>query len=178
MGKQLAASLEGSPVENVSVEERFDLEEARENLDSLLKREKYRKAEAEYQRLRDEGRRNPDWYEFYDGPRSIEQLAREVDMEHWYQVLYRQWSKSVHATNIVTGNLISAEDGTAIPSLRQPFEVESKVSFCVTLAIQVYRSMIEKLAPERKQVFKRWYKREIQDFYLTVSENTLISKAT
>jgi len=178
MGKQLVASLEGSPVENVSVEEEFDLEAAQENLDSLLKKEKYQEAEAEYQRLRDRGKRNPDWYEFYGGPRSIEQLAREVDKEHWYQVVYRQWSRSVHATNIITGNLLSAEDGTAIPSLRQPFEVESKVSFCITLAIQVYRSMIEELAPERKKVFKKWYTREIRDFYQTVSENTLISKAT
>ena len=100
-----------------------DVTPAIENIDSLLSRPEYEEGEQEYQRLRASGRRNPSWYEFFDGPRKVEQLARAVGMPAVYEVIYRAYSGQTHGTDIIHGKISSGGPGESrIVQLRWPEE--------------------------------------------------------
>jgi len=67
------------------------------NLEELQKKDHFIEIQDEYKRLEDTGIKNPHWYSLFSGPRSMEELANEMNRPVQYNVLYRQWSKFSHA---------------------------------------------------------------------------------
>jgi Family of unknown function (DUF5677) len=179
-GKQFKQKLIGTAVENVQAPPSVDIEKARQKLEALLLRPKYREAEEEYKRLIALKERNPSWYRLFDGPKNLEELASKVGMVEWYEVLYRQWSGIVHATDLLSGKIKTTGGKTLIQKMRYPGGVEEVYTFTIPIASKVYQKILEQFAPSKILVFCDWYESEVKDFYMRLSTGNpfIVSKVT
>ncbi len=150
------------------------LNEEREKQEKRLTRPHFRNAEAEYQRLRNLGKRNPAWYSFYDGPQSLEELANKVDLAGMYELGYRKWSGRTHGTDIFSVFNLGGE--TWIEILRSPRDAQLMTSSTLLFALELYRRFIKHFTPSRSLEYKQWYLREMRDFYNRVSSDEQIIK--
>jgi len=146
-----------------------------EGLRDVLKRPAYREYEAEYQKLRGspkaKGRRakskgKPPWYSFFDGPRSIQELAERLNHQALYELVYRPCSDIVHASGpgIITGRIVQGDqDGeVAIIQMRNPRDTFQIATFASTLSLKLYRLVLSQYVPEREQDLAKWYVSEIR----------------
>jgi hypothetical protein len=179
-GRQFKQKLKGNPGESVQPPPSIDIEKNRQNIEALLLRPKYHEAEEEYQRLIVQKEKNPSWYRLFDGPNSLEELASKVGMIAWYEIFYRQWSGLVHATDLVGGKVKTTGGKTLIQKMRYPGGVEQVYVYSITIALQVYKKMLELFATSKIPVFLDWYESEVRDLYMRLNSGNpvIVSKFT
>jgi hypothetical protein len=152
-----------------------NLENNIDNLKSLLAMPHYIQAEKEYQALMKKGIKNPNWFQLFNGPRNIEQLANTLKRHALYEVLYRGWSSSIHGTDVIKSKLHQTVDGNVeIIQLRHLKDVQMITQITVTLAILCYQVMIEKRIPSHAQDFAKWYLTIQKDYQKITNEKLLI----
>ena len=83
--------------------------EAIDRLKSGLAQPGYAEAYADYQRL--SARRPAQWYQLFDGPSNLRELAREVGREGAYEVLYGEWSILGHGKDALLRHLVKGQAG-------------------------------------------------------------------
>jgi len=177
-GKEFKQKLKGTSVENVQSPPSVKLKKARKSLETLLTEPKYRVAEEEYQKLRGQRIKNPSWYRLFDGPQNIEQLAARVEMTEWYELLYRQWSGVVHATDLLAGKVKFSEGKTYIQKMRCPDDAETVYTFTISIALKIYEYILKCFIPSKVQVFVDWYASEVRDLYMKISsENSVLVRS-
>jgi hypothetical protein len=114
------------------------------------------------------GGREPRWYELFDGPRSLEQLAAKVDKGTIYQILYRHWSGVAHAHDISRFITSTPSGEPAIRPLRDPLDVPQVASLGASLFLDASRSLIAHYRPG-EDFFTKWYLEEIAAAYISLS---------
>jgi hypothetical protein len=140
-----------------------------DNLENLLKLPLYQQSEAEYQRLVGQGEKNPPWYRLFNGPKKIEELAKQLNLSSFYEVLYRDWSGPTHGTDILQGKIFrNATETVDFVQIRYPKDAQSVVSWGITLSIRMYQTFIQHRLPDKKEELKNWYL-TIRDLYQRVT---------
>lgn len=173
-GKQFKGILKDTVLHDLDLSDLFDLSKMVDQQKELFRKDGFREAYQELERLRKEGRKNPNWYEFYSGPRDLEQLAIKLNKRDYYEYFYRHWSDYVHAADLITGNLGKTETGTYLTSIRQPFEAQSITSIAITMALEVYRNMINHYVPLQITHYRMWYVEDMQKYYKELSNRRRI----
>mgnify|MGYP005853213195 CR=1 FL=1 len=173
-GRQFKGILKDSVLGDLDLSDLFDLPKMVEQQEELFEKEGFREAYKELERLRRNGRKNPNWFEFYDGPSDLEQIAIELNKRDYYEILYRHWSDYVHASDIITGNLGKTEKGTYLTSIRQPFEAQTITSIAITMALEAFRKMIKHYVPLQITHYKIWYMENMQKYYKKLSSQERI----
>jgi len=151
-----------------------DLDARRQPNLELLQMVGFSEANQEFERLRKQKGRVPKWHEFYNGPRTLKQLSTAVGLAGWYEIHYRRWSGTVHASHITEGRLILAGGGPAYLALRDPREAQMVVSTALSLAFQVYSAALRVFATSRLDDFQRWYAESMKVGYTAVSGERII----
>lgn len=119
-------------------------------------------------------RKKPAWYSLFDGPRTIEELANRVQLSALYEVLYRNWSGSIHGTNIIQGKFITgANQKHEIIQLRHPKDAQSITLYCCNLCLMVFKNYLTVRNPERLPAFLEWYL-TIRDSFNQLSQHQKI----
>lgn len=127
----------------------------------LLAMPQYKKAHDEYKRLIRKGERNPKWYRYFNGPKNIEELAAYLKQGTLYDLIYRQWSGSVHGSDIYLGRLSSNSEGIIhITQIRFIKDVQEVVTWALMLSIKMFKAYIEGRIPEKKSLLQEWYKEQ------------------
>lgn len=175
-GKQLKGVLKDSQFEGIEVTERFELKKMVSEQQQLYKREGFKEAYEELKRLRKQGRKNPNWYELFDGPRDLERLAAKFKKRDIYEFFYRNWSEYIHGRDIISGNLGEDSTGTYLMSIRQPFEAQFIASMAITMALESYRLMIKHYVPLQITHYRVWYVEKLREFYAEISKQQRIIK--
>lgn len=175
-GKQFKGVLKESVLHDIDLSNLFDLSEMVEQQKGLFEKEGYKEAYEELEKLREIGRKNPNWYEFYNGPRDLEQLAIHLKKRGYYEFFYRNWSDYIHATDIITGNFGKGKEGTYLTSIRQPYEAQTITSLAITMGMEVYRMMIYHYVPLQITHYRIWYVENMQKFYKEISNHRRIIK--
>lgn len=175
-GKQFKGVLKDSVLHDLDLSNLFDLPKMVKQQEELFEKEGFREAYKELERLRRNGRKNPNWFEFYGGPRDLEQIAIELKKRDYYEFFYRHWSDYVHALDIITGNLGKTEKGTYLTSIRQPFEAQTITSLAITMALEVYRKIINHYVPLQITHYRMWYVENMQKYYKELSDHRRIIK--
>lgn len=175
-GKQFKGVLKDSILDDLDLSNRFDLKSMVEQKKKLFEKDGYKEANQELNRLRGIGRKNPNWYELYDGPKDLERLAIKLNKREYYEIFYRYWSEYVHANDIISGNIIGSEKGSYLMSIRQPFEAQSVVSLSLTMVLEVYRIMINHYVPLQITHYRIWYVEKMQKQYKELSDKRRIIK--
>jgi len=176
-GKQFRSKLKKDRYgKNLSIPQIPDLQQMTKNLNNLLTKPAYAQAELEYQRLSQGRRKNPDWYSFFGGPPNREQLADKIGLSGIYEVLYRNWSDVTHGTDVIKGKLSSPGKGQIeIVQIRFVKDVQTVTQNSLSLALQLFVSMIKYFAPNREKDFENWYASEIRDSYNALSGPQIIT---
>ena len=157
-GKQLQSTLNDDKLLNgieFGIKAEF-LDGKYENLCSLLKRPEYQKAEQEFQNLKKLKIKNPAWYQFYSGPKSIQELAKYLKLSGMYELLYRNLSGPIHGTDIFQGKLSGNENQLEVLQLRFAGDARSIYMLTVNLTIMTYSTYVEKRLPNNYEEFKKW----------------------
>lgn len=114
--------------------------------------------EAEYQNLINSGNSNPKWYQLFNGPKSIEQLANHLNRQALYEILYRAWSGPTHGTDIILSKLRQDSPGQSeIVQIRFPKDAQVVTQYAFILSLLTYGIIINKRIPKHKDNFDQWY---------------------
>ena len=119
-------------------------------------------------------KKKPAWYTLFDGPRTIEELANRVKLGALYEVLYRNWSGSIHGTNIIQGKFITSSDQEhELMQLRHPKDAQSITLYCSNLCLMVFKNYLSVRNPEKLPAFLEWYL-TIRDSFNQLSQHQKI----
>lgn len=145
------------------------------NLENLLRKPKYKEANAEYQRLKKGRSGTPYWFSLYGGPKNIEKLAEHLDLSALYHLLYKQWSNAVHGMDIIQGKIASRPDGkAALLQFRLPTDAQAMTSLAIAIGLELYQTAIKYYVPDRLNDFRSWYTLEIHPVYVRISGDKII----
>jgi len=119
--------------------------------------------EMEWQRIRTAGSkpRRVWWYMLFGGPNSIELLAKEVKKHGWYEVLYRMFSGSSHASNALDGIRSVKGKGLLYQPLRHPQSGPMLGTLSVSVAMHLFTVLTNHYASKSPGGFSKWYVEEI-----------------
>ncbi len=134
-----------------------DIEKHREDAENFQSQEKFKLIKDEFL---EKGKKIKYWYSAFDGPKSIELLAKNVELPALYEVLYRGYSGSVHGTNIISGRIgINTLGHFSVQNLRFPNlnEIHSITLNSFNLCNIVYSTYISSKIPERRDDYISWY---------------------
>lgn len=77
-------------------------DEGTSRLNGLLKREPFKRINKEWHVAKNKNNNyDPNWYSLFGGPKSIRDLARYLNKDVEYDVLYRAWSQKTHASSAI-----------------------------------------------------------------------------
>ncbi len=145
------------------------------NLEALISLPLYTLAEKEYQLLISSGKKNPAWYQLFNGPENLEQLANYLNRQALYEILYRSWSGPTHGTDVLTSKLSQTPSGHAeIVQIRFAKDAQQVTQFSFSLGLLIYQMMTEKRIPNYKMNYANWFL-TIQKLYLKLTKEKLIS---
>jgi hypothetical protein len=108
-------------------------------------------------RLAKSGRKNPAWYEFFDGPRNVEQLSNRVGYPLCYEVLYRLWSQDAHATSAVRSVVRIGDGKVEVRGLRHPVNLNEVKTTAFTLGKELFGAIRQLLPGQTDLDFAKWY---------------------
>lgn len=141
-------------------------------LEQLLTSRAYKKAEQEYQSIK----KRPKWHQLFDGPRTIEQLAKRLKSGGLYDILYRQWSTAVHATDVLLGKIkLGAGDQQGIIQINRPNKAQEFTLFAVYFGQRMHREIVRKFIPDKMPQHDSWYARKIRPEFVELSNRQVIS---
>lgn len=147
-----------------------------DNLENLLKLPLYQEAEAEYQRLVGQGEKNPPWYRLFNGPNSVDELAKRLNLSSFYEMLYRDWSGPTHGTDILQSKIFrNATDTVDFVQIRYPKDAQSVTSWAFTVSLRMFQTFVEHRLPDKKDELKKWYL-TIRELYQRVTGKEQIIK--
>ncbi len=125
-------------------------------------------AEAEYQRAKQLGSVRW-WFSLFDGPKNVQALARAVGHSGEYEVMYRRWSRTTHATGVHGRMIVEKDLGISIPQVRHVGSAQDHTLIGIGLGVSTIRVVIDHLLQTERRSFVYWYCTEIKPFldYLT-----------
>jgi hypothetical protein len=107
-----------------------------------------------------EVRRKKKWYAAFGGPPNLAELAKAVEHEAHYEMLYRQWSSVVHAGDYMRFAERSKDEGDIWRPLRDLTDAKGVAHMAALYLLRASRLMIEK--HRSGEDLSRWYLREIR----------------
>lgn len=139
-----------------------------ENISEII--EEYKETNDEYRKTQRKSKRNFPWYAMYDGPKNAFELTKQIQLNGFYEYLFRHLSKTTHNTDLFQGVLNeSKEDGQiGVIQIRSPMDINFVTTYTISFSLGLYNLMIEHFFPRSshaRQEFQKFYKKEIKDFY-------------
>lgn len=133
----------------------ISLKNAKERLNlsnSILNSDKYKHIKTEYDSLK-----KPYWYSLFNGPANLEELARNLSLNTFYDLLYRIWSDATHGTDVFFGKVnFSTNKQLMISDIRDSKLVFKMTSNCLSICTIVFNTYIAKKLPNKKNEFDSW----------------------
>ena len=130
-------------------------------LKAMLAREPFSPIAAEYERISKEMSGRVKWYSLFDGPRSLKDLARQLDELDDYLVLYRVLSKTAHATDL-NRQLTTTPDGApAVTVVRSPTGMSHNYVRSIHMGVEVSKAVMEHYRSDELINLAKWFLEEV-----------------
>lgn len=128
-----------------------------QQLKSLLTSVPFQVAEGEFQRLRRERNRVPEWFSFHGGPRGLEELANHLSLGGFYEVFYRDWSETAHALRVFDGLIVTSRPGfLGLKQLHLPHRAPHMMTMTINLLSSIYAASVSDLENEHRLAYGGW----------------------
>ncbi len=161
--ERMAADAYTGSTQLVSIE---DSEAAIKIIETTLQKPHWKEASVEYQMLKRSLKRRPVWHQLYGGPKSVEKLATYLNRPAHYDILYRPWSETAHASDTIYRKLTAERAGeAAVRRLRDTAEFHNTVGLAVTFALRATRRILSHYRPQEIPAFTQWYVREVREAF-------------
>lgn len=147
---------------------RRDAKRGMENLGGLIRKERNKDAEAEYQGLKQKRRREPEWYQLFGGPSNLRELAQRLNYRARYDFLYRSWSNLAHAGDLSRFIARTRNGESAINPIRNADELATTACFAAWIMLEAKKLLLARFHPGEEASVKRWYLAEIRGKYLAL----------
>jgi len=132
----------------------LQIAEQLKELRATLDEPRYSQAMAEYKGLK---AKKIYWYMFFEGVNSIEQLAVSLSKQTFYEILYRNWSKTVHGIDIIKDKLVPVSaDEAYLTKLRLPKGLALISKYGCNFAINTFGYYIKGSFPDRLSDYRVW----------------------
>jgi hypothetical protein len=133
-------------------------------LESVLSRDEFTPVEAEYQRFKRAKRRRPEWFQLFGGPQERRALARAVDRETQYLVLYKDWSGFSHAADASPYLRSGRAPGQAgFLAVRSAHEMQHRAALAASWMLHASRLMLQHFRPDTALAdLAKWYWRDFR----------------
>jgi hypothetical protein len=151
------------------------LNNAIKNVESILNKPEYQKAEKQYEQLLNTKERNPSWYRLYNGPKNIQELASHLGLSALYEIVYRSWSGPTHGTDILQGKISRKSDKAGIIQIRYPKDAQLVTSYAMILTQLTFSTYIDNRVPNKKKDYLDWYI-TMRDFFQQVASKEQLIK--
>ncbi len=155
---QLSKTLEIFPALN-----KHQLEQARSaraTLEQMLAKPQFEQIETE----RKNHKGKPKWYQLFGGPSTLELLARYLNRGAEYEMFYRKWSATTHASDLSRFVERLSQADPTIRVIRDFREIRIISLYAASFILTATHLILRKFHPgENVDV---WYKREIRTRYL------------
>jgi len=127
-----------------------DIDKLKEKNKRLISSIKYSDVVHEYNRAKNRVKNKPlNWYSMFDGPANIRELAIMLDLEPFYEILFKSWSSSTHGTSVIDGIVTGDKNGIVqINQIRLPFDAESVTGLCTNLSVFLFSKYIKSKHPD------------------------------
>jgi hypothetical protein len=114
--------------------------------------------------LEDARSKNGPWYHLFGGPSNLERLAKYLKRSSLYDLLYRPWSRFVHAQDLQPF-LTSTRKGPpfSVGQLRNSVQLKQVAGLTAWCQLSSTRLMIKWFRPGEN--LRQWYIDEVQDAY-------------
>ena len=144
------------------------------NLDKWISKPIFSETITEYNRVRKKYKRKPPWYLLYGGAENIEKLAGLLNYQYLYEVVYRNWSDFVHASDVITGRIAAGGKGkSAFYQIRMGNDIITIAMFTVNIVLTSYRELISFIVPEMLTNYSHWYISEIKESFLKIRKTKI-----
>ncbi|MDX3916924.1 MAG: DUF5677 domain-containing protein [Pseudosphingobacterium sp.] len=179
------ATPEGSTLNNVLKEEigvdtgvlneKSDLNKRLSDKESLLNKEKLRPAYEQYILLKQRRVRHPAWYQYFNGPSSIYQMAKLLGRSGEYKLLYSRWSGAVHGSDIYLGKMEQAKTKgqVDIVQLRYFGDLQEVVKYAAIFTLRTFTLYVDARTPEKKTLYQKWYLDFRERFQILIRQNLI-----
>lgn len=139
-----------------------EVQAAKARLQSMLTKPHLQPIETEHCKYK-----RPEWYSLFGGPNDLRSLAQWLRRGAQYELLYRQWSMSVHGQDFLSFRDRTDRGEPAIRRLRDPGEISEIASFAALFLLGATKSILRKLRPGEDIAL--WYKRDVRQLYRAIS---------
>lgn len=163
-----SAGLGGTPADEID-----NLPVVIEQLKSALVRPGYTEAYSEYQKLRTARKGSRiEWYSLYDGPSTIRGLAKRLNQEALYDILYSSASRVTHGQDINHLLFPMKDEPSVFAHLRNPLKILPAVGNALTFLLATTFLMLREFRSGEAS-FRNWYQSEMMGRGLSVVEHEL-----
>ncbi len=122
----------------------------------------YIESEKEYQQLKKDMKKKPNWYSMHGGPFNIEGLASHLGLSFEYEILYREWSGLVHGFDIIIDNIeVAGESQVLLSQIRLPKNTLEVTKIAMNFGLDIISTFVKYFVPEKAQETEDWFAREI-----------------
>lgn len=138
---------------------------------------KYKQAKEEFDKVSLK-KKHVAWYELYDGPKNLKELAEKAGYPALYEAYYGIWSLSTHGKPIVQSKVMQNAEGYAqIIPLRRPHGAVTITQYCLNLCIAAFESYVKKRLPDKIHYLLDW-RDAIKPFNLSLGSSTEFREQT
>jgi hypothetical protein len=130
-------------------------EQIRIRLDFLSK-PKYKAINEEYERV-SRKTKSTYWFSLFEGPKSIKQLARQLELPGVYDGFYGILSNSIHGTDIIRNKLSSNGKGQLeVKQIRLPNGIRYVMMSFLHFSDLSFEIYLKNRAPQKMNIFGKW----------------------
>jgi hypothetical protein len=118
-------------------------------------------------------RRKCPWYSAFGGKSNLRDLAESLGMHLEYS-LYKSFSKFTHAGDVSKHMITDDSLDAQFKPINNAEGCSSAASCAATFMVQSIRVFIDKLAPEHREQFRKWYVLQMKKEFMRVT-NTMLA---
>lgn len=143
-----------------------NLSDAIRKLKENLEKPGYAEAYVEYTAMVKKGRKYPEWYSFFNGPKNLKELAEYQKQGYVYQTFYASWSRMSHVKDAAHLTLLLEDRTNVLGPIRNPMNSIHIGARALSVLLETTKLMINKYRPYESSKFDNWYGKEVRDKHI------------
>ncbi|MBS9806885.1 hypothetical protein J4052_28725 [Bacillus toyonensis] len=134
----------------------YNYEEAVKHLKTFLDKDWVKPVAREYARVkRNNNGKDPNWYSLYGGPKNIRKLAKKLECETFYNLLYSKLSRHQHASGSLS-SIRSVNGIGVLPGIRNLDGLQQELIWVMKIVCLTFEKIFNSYFPDELKNFNTW----------------------
>ena len=142
-------------------------------LEPALRRPAFVPVDAEWQALKRQRGKEPNWFSLFGGPKDTKGLAKEMEELSTYWFLYKHWSDVVHAGSGMENMAMTETNERVIKPIRHPQELKSVVQIITGFSNDVAIALVTNYRPDLLNEYRHRFAVEILPTFKALTHESI-----